>query len=272
MSSNTMSESSGIGTIDVDPGNVESIRAQGRAVALSVVIPLYNEADCLDELWSRLDPVLRSLGDSWETIFIDDGSTDESPTRLRRLRRESSSIRILTLATNRGQSAALDAGFRAARGRWILTLDADLQNPPEQIPRLIAAREEADMVFGQRESRKDNWLRRASSSVGNAVRNAVTGHFVHDTGCSLKLFRRAAILRIPAFDGMHRFLPTLFVFHGFRVREVQVSHEARAGGDSKYGIRGRSLRGLIDCFAVRWLRGRSLRYEAREVEDDPGAV
>jgi dolichol-phosphate mannosyltransferase len=237
---------------------------------LSVVIPVWDEAPCLGPLWARLEPVLRSLSTSWEAVFVDDGSTDESPQQLRRIRSASPAVRIVTLAANGGQSAALDAGVRAARGRWILTLDADLQNPPEEIPRMLAAREGADMVFGRRRTRRDGWVRRVSSRVGNAVRNAVTGHRVRDTGCSLKLFRRDAMLRIPAFQGMHRFLPTLFAIHGYRLLEVEVEHAARVAGRAKYGIRGRAWRGLVDCLGVRWLRARSLRYRAHETGDEDG--
>jgi dolichol-phosphate mannosyltransferase len=235
---------------------------------VSVVVPVYNEQECLDRLWERLHPVLRTLGWSFEVLFVDDGSRDRSLERLLALRSRHDEIRILRFAANRGQSAALDAGFRAARGEWILTLDADLQNPPEEIPRLVEACEEVDLVFGRRRSRRDRWLRRVSSRIGNAVRNAITGHRVEDTGCSLKLLRRRAVLRLPAFKGMHRFLPSLFAFHGLRIREIAVEHEPRFQGSSKYGIGNRLWTGLIDCLGVRWIRSRAIRYDVTEVWGD----
>ena len=248
--------------------------AAGRTeVRLSAVVPVYNERECVEPLWERLAPVLDATGSSWETVFVDDGSSDGTAEILERLARERPRVRVVRLLQNRGQTAALSAGFAHARGEWIVTLDADLQNPPEEIPRLLAAVDGVDLVYGRRRVRHDGWAKRIGSRIGNGVRNLVTGHFVHDTGCSLKLFRRNALARIPLFHGMHRFLPTLFEFHGFRTREVEVAHEPRAAGTSKYGNLGRAWRGLYDCFAVRWMRSRSLRYESVEIDngraDDP---
>jgi glycosyltransferase involved in cell wall biosynthesis len=235
---------------------------------LSVVIPVYNEEACLEPLWHRLHPVLEGLGRRWEVVFVDDGSTDRSAVLLGQLRREHPGVRLLRLERNRGQTEALDAGFRAARGVWIATLDADLQNPPDEIPRLLAASDGVQLVYGRRKVRRDDWRTRMASRVGNAVRNWVTGHRVRDTGCSLKLYRREALARIPLFRGMHRFLPTLFAFHGFAIREIEVEHAPRVGGVSKYGIGNRALRGLADCFAVRWMRRRCLSYRVHEDGDD----
>jgi glycosyltransferase involved in cell wall biosynthesis len=176
-------------------------------------------------------------------------------------------VRIIGLSRRSGQSAALAAGFRAARGEWIVTLDADLQNPPEEIPRLFEAAEQVDLVYGRRRRRIDSWIRRLSSRIGNGTRNIITGHRVSDTGCSLKALRREALSRIPLFHGAHRFLPTLFAFHGLKIREIAVDHHARTAGLTKYGVLNRAWRGLLDCLAVRWLRGRSLKYEAREIGD-----
>jgi len=239
-------------------------------VELSVVIPVYNEDACIDALWRELEPVLDRIGRPWEVVFVDDGSTDRGPERLLALARRRPEVRLVQLAANRGQTAALDAGFRAARGEWVVTLDADLQNPPQEIARLLEAAEGVDLVYGRRRVRHDSWVKRVASRIGNGVRNAITGHRVHDTGCSLKLYRRDALRRIPLFTGMHRFLPTLFAFHGFAVREIEVDHRQRVAGHSKYGNLTRATRGLHDCLAVRWMRGRSLHYEARELTSDPG--
>lgn len=233
---------------------------------LSVVIPVHNEEPCLEELWQRLREVLAAVAPTWEVILVDDESSDGSLELLKRFQRDESRLRVVALKQRQGQTAALAAGFRFARGEWVLTLDADLQNPPEEIPKLLAATDGVDLVYGRRQVRVDSLVKRVSSHVGNGVRNWITGHRVRDTGCSLKLFRRKALERIPMFHGMHRFLPTLFAFHGFRGREVEVAHASRAAGRTKYGMANRAWRGLIDCFAVRWMRGRSLRYEAHEFQ------
>lgn len=243
------------------------VSAKPPPVEVSVVIPVHDEKDCLPALWNRIRPVLESLGRSFEVVFVDDGSKDGSLDILSKIRATSRSVRVLSLRERRGQSAALAAGFRAARGAWILTLDADLQNPPEEIPHLFAATADVDMVYGRRRRRNDSPLKKLSSRIGNSTRNLITGHTVRDTGCSLKLFRRDGLARIPLFQGMHRFLPTLFAFHGLRIREVDVDHHPRAGGRTKYGVLNRAWRGLLDCLGVRWLRGRSIRYDARETGD-----
>lgn len=250
-----------------------------REVDLSVVVPIYNEEACIVALWPRLYAVLIDLELSWEVLFVDDGSTDRSRERLVELASDGSGrsgpfergeVRVVALARNSGQTAAFDAGFRAAHGRWVATLDADLQNPPEELPKLLEAADGVDLVYGRRVRRMDGRLKRIGSRIGNGVRNLITGHRVRDTGCSLKLYRAAALRRIPLFTGMHRFLPTLFHYHGFRIREVEVEHAERFGGASKYTNFGRAMRGLFDCFAVRWMRRRSLGYSSREIGDDQG--
>jgi len=184
------------------------------AVDLSVVIPVYNERECIDGLWSRLRAALDGLDRTFEVVFVDDGSTDDSLRMLTRIGRSDPHVRVVRLMRHTGQTAALAAGFHAARGTWVATLDADLQNPPEEIGRLIEASDGVEIVYGRRRERNDRWTKRIGSRIGNGVRNAVTGHYVHDTGCSLKLMRRTALMRLPLFAGMHRFLPTLFAFHG----------------------------------------------------------
>jgi len=231
-----------------------------------LVIPVFNEEESLRPLWKRLRPVLQQLDHSWELILVDDGSTDNSLEIMTAIRTEEPRTRIIQLDRNRGQTAAMDAGFRAAGGKWVITLDADLQNPPEEIPGLLAAREGVDLVYGCRIRRQDSWSTRVSSRVGNATRNLITGHRVRDTGCSLKCYRRAALMRIPRLAGLHRFLPTLFEFHGYKIRELEVSHERRVAGTSKYGIGNRAWRGFLDCLAVRWMRGRALEYRSTELE------
>jgi glycosyltransferase involved in cell wall biosynthesis len=242
-----------------------AFQGQTRPIQVTVVIPLHDEEQCLPALWSRLRTALESLGQSWEVVYVDDGSKDGSLDLLLKMRAADPRVRILALGCRSGQSAALAVGFRAARGEWIVTLDADLQNPPEEIPRLFEAVEGVDLVYGKRRRRVDSWIKKLSSRIGNGTRNIITGHRVSDTGCSLKLLRREALLRVPLFHGAHRFLPTLFAFHDLKIREIVVDHHARAAGLTKYGILNRAWRGLLDCLAVRWLRGRSLKYEAHEI-------
>ncbi len=240
------------------------------SVTISVVVPIYNEQECIVALWRRLRPAMDALGTAWEAILVDDGSSDDTPELLRSIATWSREVRVLHLPENRGQTAALAAGFAAARGEWIVTLDADLQNPPEEIPGLLAAADGVDLVYGRRVQRQDSLAKRVGSRVGNGFRNLVTGHHVHDSGCSLKLYRRSALVQVPLFAGMHRFLPTLFAFHGFRIREVEVRHEPRVGGVSKYTNLSRLRQGIADCFAVRWMKKRCLEDRAEPLASGSG--
>lgn len=228
------------------------------ALELSVVIPVYNEAENLPALAAELDEALRRLGRSAEIVFVDDGSTDGSDGVLRQLAHTDPRVRVLRFARNAGQSAAFYAGLRASRGRYVATMDADLQNDPRDLILLWGYLTHCDAAVGWRSQRRDRWLKRVSSRVANAVRRAVTGHAVHDSSCSLRLMRRECVDAIPPFDGMHRFVPTLVQLAGYRVMEVPVSHRPRRYGSSKYGIRNRALRAFGDLLAVRWMMSRHL--------------
>jgi glycosyltransferase involved in cell wall biosynthesis len=170
-------------------------------------------------------------------------------------------VRGLLLKRNRGQTAAFDAGFKAARGRAIVTLDADLQNDPRDIPALLAELARHDAAVGYRSQREDDWLRRISSRLANAVRNRLSGDDIIDTGCSLKAFRTECLGDIKLFTGMHRFLPTLLRIEGRSVVQVPVNHRPRHAGTSKYGVWNRAFRALADLLAVRWMKKRRLDYE-----------
>ncbi len=233
---------------------------------LSVVFPVFNEEENVPIL---LDEIARALeGKAWryEMVAVDDGSADRSLEVLRGLQSKYPALRVITFEKNSGQTAALDAGWRAARGRFIVSLDADLQNDPADIPKMMQELERSgsDMVIGVRVNRKDTWTRRVQSKIGNSVRNWITGDRITDTGCSLKLARREAIEPVRLFTGMHRFLPTLVRYAGFKVIEMPVNHRARQFGVSKYGAMNRAFRGLADCLAVRWMSSRNLRYRIRE--------
>lgn len=193
---------------------------------------------------------------SWELLLVDDGSRDGSARVIRELSREDPRVRGVFLEHNCGQTSAICAGIRASSGALVATIDADLQNDPADLPGLVAGLGEHDAIVGYRVERCDSFVRRASSRIANRIRNWVSGDDIRDTGCSLKVFRRQAISAIPLFDGMHRFLPTLLRYHGFSVIESPVSHGPRVAGESKYGIRNRAWRALVDLIAVRWMRSR----------------
>ena len=239
-------------------------------VHLSVVTPAYNEADNLPDLVREIADALADLDDPWEILIVDDGSTDASHDILRRLMAEQPQLRVLALRRNSGQTAALDAGLRHARGAFIATLDADRQNDPREIPRLLArvAAGDCDFASGWRRERNDPWLRLVSTRIANAVRNWITDEAIHDSACGLKVFRRQCIERLKLFTGMHRFLPTLVRIEGFRVQEFPVAHRPRAAGLAKYGVWNRVFKALRDCLAVRWMQRRALRYHATEWEHD----
>ena len=235
-----------------------------REVDVSVVIPAFNEeesiAACVDEIRAVMD----GLGEPYEVIVVDDGSTDGTFGILRKKKKDMHRLVILRFDANHGQTAAFDAGFRAARGKAIVTLDADLQNDPADIPRLLELLDRWDVVCGYRQKRHDSPVRRASSRIANWVRNKLTHESIRDVGCSLRAFKAECVGGLKLYNGMHRFLPTLLRLDGYSVTEVSVGHRRRRWGKSKYGIRNRLFRGLRDLMAVRWMRSRWLRYRIEE--------
>ena len=238
------------------------------APEVSIVVPAHNEAESLEILAAEIRGALDGGGTSYELIVVDDGSTDATPAVLRRLAAADGRVRVVAQRRRAGQSAALAAGFRRARGAIVVTLDADLQNDPADIPRLLAELPGFGLVCGVRTGRRDGGLRRLSSRLANAVRNRVTGERIADVGCSLKACRADVLRRVPAFDGMHRFLPTLMRLEGARVKEVPVSHRPRLYGTTKYGVGNRLWRALADLAAVRWMQRRSLdRGLSEEIAD-----
>jgi dolichol-phosphate mannosyltransferase len=232
--------------------------------ALTVAIPAYNEEANVEPCYRELADVLGTHGDPFEVVFVDDGSTDGTGSVLRRLATADPRVRVLRFRRNAGQTAALHAGFRAARGAVVVTMDADLQNDPHDIPKLLAALPGQDAVCGWRVDRHDPWTKRMASRVANRVRDRFTRDGVHDTGCTLKAFRREAVQDLHLYRGMHRFLPALLQMEGRRVTEVPVSHRPRRAGVSKYGNWGRLWTGLADLLAVRWMARRRLAYEIEE--------
>lgn len=235
---------------------------------VSVVVPVFNEEDNVEPLADQIAAALDPLGTDWELWLVDDGSTDASLARIRALCDRLPRAGFLSFQRNRGQSAAFGAGFEAATGDVIVTLDADLQNDPADIPALLELyRQGFDMVIGWRARRQDTRARRFASRVGNAVRNALTRETVHDTGCSLKVMRTSMARRLPMFRGMHRFLPTLMKMCGARVAEVPVNHRPRHSGVSKYGTFSRGWAASQDLLAVNWMLRRHFPGEVREKRD-----
>lgn len=237
---------------------------------LSVVLPVFNEAENVPILLDEIRAALAAEPWSFEIVAVDDGSRDDSLQVLLQSREKHPMLRVLRLDRNHGQTAALDAGWRSARGRLVVSLDADLQNDPADIPAMMRELEGrgADMVIGIRVHRRDPLSKRIQSRIGNVVRNWITRDRITDTGCSLKLLRRECIERVRLFHGMHRFLPTLVRMEGYEVIEMPVNHRPRRFGASKYGAMNRAARGLADCFAVRWMGSRSFRYDVEEVKSE----
>ena len=240
-------------------------------LALSVVLPVHNEEGNLPRLWDELKAALTVLPSPAEVVFVNDGSTDGSGAILDRLRAEDPRVRVIDHDRNHGLTAALDCGFRHARGAWIAMLDADLQNPPAELARLCALLPAADMAIGWRKDRRDPWLKRVSSKIGNGYRNWRTNEQVHDTGCALKVFKREVIQRIKLWKGMHRFLPTLARMEGFRVEEIPVAHRPRPSGRSHFGVWNRLWKGLADVRAIRWMWRNRFTYVATERTGPPRA-
>jgi glycosyltransferase involved in cell wall biosynthesis len=228
---------------------------------LSIVVPVFDERDNLAPLVDEIFAAMSHEPLSLEIVLVDDGSADGSSEAIAQLARSRPGVRGLHFRRNRGQTAAFDAGFKAARGRIVVTLDADLQNDPADIPLVVAALEGNDAAVGYRRLRRDSWWKRVSSRVANAVRNRLSGDDIIDTGCSLKAFRRECLSGLKLYAGMHRFLPTLLRMEGYRVVQVPVNHRERRTGRSKYGMWNRVFRSSADLLAVRWMKKRRLDYE-----------
>lgn len=228
----------------------------------SIVVPIYNEQDNIEPLLTELEAVMSAYASSWEVIFVDDGSQDRSRFILKKLIFEKPFLRTIRLKQNAGQTAALKAGFRAASGEYVITLDGDRQNDPKDIPHLIAvAKLGYDLVAGKRRTRKDSQTKRVISKFANYFRQKILSDGISDTGCSLKVMRKSALDKIPLYKGMHRFLPALFLIEGFSVKEVEVDHRERKSGKSKYTLFNRGFALVCDLFMVWWMKKRKLIYE-----------
>ena len=246
--------------------------------ALSVVVPAKNEAASLPRLVEEIVQAFRPLCGahvpgptlaSFEIVIVDDGSTDESPLVLRRLAGEFSELRPLRLAQSVGQSSATAAGIRAARGNWVATLDADLQNDPADLAVLWRALPGFDAVLGWRTTRQDVWSKRLISRWANRIRNRVLGQSIRDTGCSVRVFSRELALRLPTFHGAHRFIGPLLLREGARLAQLPVSHRPRPHGRSHYNLANRSIRVVVDLIGMLWLLRRPIRYQIVDDASEP---
>jgi dolichol-phosphate mannosyltransferase len=237
------------------------------APEVSLVIPCHNEEENLRPLFLAIHAAMDPLGLDYEVVISDDCSTDNSWSVLKQLAANDSRLRIQRFKFNCGESAASWAGMQVARGRYIATLDADLQNDPKDLPGMLKALEDADCVCGTRTATRakgDKWIRIASSRIANWVRNKLSGENVSDAGCTYRVFKRECIARVKFFNGAHRFLPTLIKMEGFRVVEVPVSTNPRFSGTSHYGVWNRLFKSFRDLLAVRWMKSRQIRYEIAE--------
>jgi dolichol-phosphate mannosyltransferase len=236
-----------------------------RPPSLSIVVPVRDESQNVQPLAAEIDSAF-ATHPVWECIWVDDASRDDTLARLREVCAADAHHRVLRFPEHRGQTAALLAGWRAARFEFVGALDGDRQNDPTDLPRLLDRAMESglDMVNGVRARRQDSWVRRVSSRIANDFRNRVTGDHVTDVGCSVRVLRREYVDAIPHFRNMHRFLPTLVRLTGGRVGEAPVAHRPRAAGRTKYGVHNRLWVGIADTLAVRWMTRRSLRLDAIE--------
>ena len=239
-------------------------------VDLSIVIPVYNEEENLPHLWPELRSVLEPMSLAFEVLFVDDGSRDRSAELIRSFRESDPRVQLVRLKANAGETAATDAGFKSARGRWVVTMDADLQNDPHDIPALLSHLDRWDAVTGWRTNRGegDSVVRRISSRIANRVRNRISDESIQDSGCTFRAFRRECLRGLVLYRGFHRFVPTLLKMRGYRVIEVPVRNRPRRYGQSKYGVLNRAAVAFADLLAIRWMKARLLRYEV--VEDVGG--
>ena len=234
---------------------------------LSFVIPCYNEQDNLRALVKAISDSVAPLQRSYEIVITDDCSKDNSWPVLKEIAAADPRVRGLRFAYNCGQSAAMWAGMKAARGKIIVTLDADLQNDPQDLARLLEPMTKFDCVCGSRvkaRSEGDSWVRVASSRIANGVRNKLSGENISDAGCCYRAFKRECVDNLKFFKGMHRFLPTLFKIEGYTVTEVDVRTNPRVAGKSNYGIGNRLFASFYDLIAVRWMKKRMFRYKVSD--------
>ena len=238
---------------------------------LSICVPVYNEAENLPLLHDAIAKVADPLNLDVELILVDDGSTDDSWKEIQALVEKDSRVRGVKFVANCGETAASDAGLRAARGKYVMTMDADLQNDPKDIPAFVTALEQGwDCVCGTRVATRrkgDSFVKVASSRIANWVRNKLSQETISDAGCTYRAFKRECVPKLKLYRGLHRFIPTLLKMEGFTVTEIPVTNNPRLHGESKYGVWNRLFKSFRDLLAIRWMKSRLLNYQV-EVELD----
>ena len=236
-------------------------------IAYSVVIPAKNEEDNLEQLTKEIYNVMNDISPHWEMIIVNDASTDATLDIAKKLRQTRSFLRIINLPQNLGEAGALYTGFQYAKGNTVISIDADLQNDPKDIPLLIEKSHHYDLVCGWRQRRYDVWYKRLISPIANAIRSRFCKDIIHDTGCTLRVYNREKLSKIKMYKGMHRFIAALFVAEGFSVTEVPVNHRPRFGGTSKYNLFNRGPSLIIDMLAVKWIQKRHIPTSiAKEID------
>ncbi|MDD1700447.1 MAG: glycosyltransferase family 2 protein [Methanoregula sp.] len=227
---------------------------------LSIIIPAYNEEDNIDPVYRDLSSVLIGLGIPYEILLIDDGSTDQTCQKMKSLQLRDNSIRIIKFRKNFGQSAALQAGFDYATGTIIVTMDSDLQNDPRDIPALIEKieREDFDVVCGWRYNRQDPVFKKIFSKMANSLRKFLTKETIHDSGCTLRSYRRECIEDLELYGELHRYIPAMLQWKGYRVGEIKVNHRERTHGSSKYSWK-RLTKGFLDLIVIAFWQKYSVR-------------
>jgi glycosyltransferase involved in cell wall biosynthesis len=229
-------------------------------VDISVIIPTYNEEENVEELYKELKTVISSLKLNFEIIFVDDCSTDTTNQRLLELHTQDPIIKIIKFRKNFGQSAAMKAGFDNARGRLIITMDADLQNDPHDIPMMIEKieKENFDVVCVWRYNRRDPALKKAVSKLANRFRSILTGETIHDSGCTLRIYKREAIQDIELYGELHRYIPAMLLWKGYQIGEIKTNHRQRVYGKSKYNWK-RLTKGFLDLLVIAFWQKYSFR-------------
>ena len=239
------------------------------AAEISIIVPVFNEADNVLPMAREVTAAFSKLGRDWELLFVDDASTDETPQRIIEAIRADTRVRGVRHQRNAGQSAAVWTGIQSTAATILCTLDGDLQNDPADLPAMIEKLAQVDFVSGMRLNRQDTWVRKVSSRIARAARKAALGVDFRDTGCAIRAFKRTALAGVFPFNGLHRFLPVLVHGGGAATLEIPVRHRARVAGVSKYGVWNRLGRGIYDLVAISWYQKRRYR-PVSTLELDPG--
>src|SRR5215217_5844872 len=250
-----------------------NMRSDEPRPTLSICVPVYDEAENLPLLHAAIVKVVEPAGLATEIILVDDASKDASWGEIQKLAALDPRVRGIKFQSNCGETAASDAGMRAARGKYVMTMDADLQNDPRDIPAFIEALGQGwDCVCGTRVATRgkgDSFVRVASSRIANGVRNKLSQETITDAGCTYRAFKRDCVPRLKLYRGLHRFIPTLLKMEGFTVTEIPVTNNPRLHGESKYGVWNRLFKSFHDLLAIRWMKSRLLAYEVAEQVSSP---